>query len=231
MNEPDVNERPVRSLQLVSSFPLQIPEPSGLSLDFDGQALWTVSDRSNRVIKIDLQGHILKTLSYQGHDLEGITVDTVRHTLWIVEEHTREVVELDTTGRELERHRILSGNDNSGLEGICIDAEHRFFVVKEKKPGLFIALNSDFTIKSKREISFAGDFSGMCADTLLNRFWILSDQDESLFYWDRQKGVLSRYSLDVTKPEGIAVDFNKGLAYVVSDARSVLYVFRLQNSD
>ncbi len=231
MNEPDVNERSVHSLQLVSSFPLQISEPSGLSLDFDGQALWTVSDQTNRVFKIDLQGHILKTLSYHGHDLEGIAADTIRHTLWIVEEHTREVVELDTTGRELQRHRILSGNDNSGLEGICIDAKHRFFVLKEKKPGLFIALNSDFTIKSKREITFAGDYSGMCADTLSNRFWILSDQDKSLFYWDRQNGVLSRYSLDVTKPEGIAVDFFAGLAYVVSDAQSVLYVFRLPNSD
>lgn len=226
LNEPTDNNRSVHSLTLTNSFALEVTEPSGLALAADGKSLWTVSDNTNQVFQLSLTGQTLQTLSYQGRDLEGIAIDTVTHTFWVAEEHSRELVELDSSGRELQRHRILQGYDNSGLEGVCIDAEHRFFTIKEKKPGLFIALNSDFTIRTKTEITFARDFSGLCADTLLNRFWILSDQDESLFYWDVKQGVLAQYKLGIPNPEGIAIDFKNGIFYVVSDSEARLYVFK-----
>jgi len=227
LNEPTDSNRSVHSLKPIARYALEVSEPSGLALSQDKKSLWTVSDNTNQVFRLDLHGQILHTLSYQGRDLEGIAIDTVTQTLWVVEEHSRELVELDSTGKELQRHRILSGNDNSGLEGICIDGAHRFFTIKEKKPGMFIALNPDFTIKHKTEITFAADFSGLCADTLENRFWILSDQDESLFYWDTNQGVLRQYRLGVSGPEGIAIDFIQGIAYIVSDPESKLYVFKL----
>ena len=228
LKEPTDTDQPVLSLKLLNSFALDVTEPSGLALNPDGQSLWTVSDNTNQVFQISLTGEILKTLAYQGRDLEGIAIDTLNHTFWVAEEHSRELVELDSTGKELQRHRILEGNDNSGLEGVCIDAEHRFFTIKEKKPGLFIAINPDFSIKSKMTITFAKDYSGLCADTLLKRFWILSDKDQTLFYWDSKQYVLASYKINVTNPEGIAIDFTNGLAYIVSDAKSKLYVFRLE---
>ena len=226
LNEPTENTRSVHSLKLIASYALDVSEPSGLALAPDGNSLWTVSDNTNQVFQLSLTGKILQTLSYKGRDLEGIAIDTLTHTFWVAEEHSRELVELDSTGSELQRHRILEGNDNSGLEGICIDAAHHFFTIKEKRPGLFIALNADFSVKSKMEIAFAKDFSGLCADTLLNRFWILSDQDESLFYWDLKQGALAQYKLEIPSPEGIAIDFSKGFFYMVSDSESKLYVFR-----
>ena len=226
LNEPTENVRSVHSLKLIDSYALDVKEPSGLALAPDGNSLWTVSDHTNQVFQLSLSGKILQTLSYKGRDLEGIAIDTLKHTFWVAEEHSRELVELDSTGSELQRHRILQGYDNSGLEGLCIDAEHHFFTIKEKRPGLFISLNPDFTVKNKMEITFARDFSGLCADTLLNRFWILSDQDESLFYWDLKQGVLAQYKLEISSPEGIAIDFVKGIFYVVSDSESRLYVFK-----
>ena len=226
LNEQTENARSVHSLKLINSYALDVSEPSGLALAPDGNSLWTVSDNTNQVFQLSITGRILQTLSYKGRDLEGISIDTLTHTFWVAEEHSRELVELDSTGLALQRHRILEGNDNSGLEGICIDANHRFFTIKEKRPGLFIALNADFSIMSKMEITFAKDFSGLCADTLLNRFWILSDQDESLFYWDFKQGVLAQYKLEIPNPEGIAIDFTKSIFYVVSDSESKLYVFK-----
>ncbi|RLD12550.1 hypothetical protein DRI50_09025 [candidate division KSB1 bacterium] len=226
LKEPADTDQSVLSLKLINSFALDVKEPSGLALNPDGKSLWTVSDNTNQVYQLSLTGQILQTLSYQGRDLEGIAIDTVTQTFWLAEEHSRELVELDSAGLELQRHRILEGNDNSGLEGICIDTNHHFFTLKEKKPGLFLSLNPDFCIKNKLELTFANDYSGLCADTLLNRFWILSDQDESLYYWDLNDGVIKKYKLGITGPEGIAIDFKNEIFYVVSDPESRLYVFK-----
>ncbi|WP_169833690.1 SdiA-regulated domain-containing protein [Caldithrix abyssi] len=230
LTEPEDTTPPVRSLTLVNSYALDVAEPSGLALTPDGSALWTVSDHSNRIVQISLTGKRLKTLSYQGNDLEGVVIDPTAHTLWVAEERSRELVEVDSTGKELQRHRILDGDDNSGLEGVCFDVLRRLFTIKEKQPGLLMALNADFSIRWQKELSFAGDYSGLCADTLLNRFWILSDQDESLFLWDTNAGLVGQYKLNIVGPEGIAIDFARGLIYVVSDPQSRLYVFKLEKS-
>ncbi len=226
LNEPTDTVQSVRSLKLIDSYLLEIREPSGLALSMDGKSLWTVSDNSNLIYQISLTGQILKTLSYQGQDLEGIAVDAKNNTLWVAEERTRELVNIDSTGQELQRYRILDGNDNSGLEGICIDANHHLFTIKEKKPGLFISLKPDFTIEKKLELNFANDYAGLCADSLTNRFWILSAQDQTLFYWDfSSHKVLSQFKLSLRTPEGIAIDFKHGRFYIVSDSEERLYVF------
>ncbi len=230
LTEPEEAPPPVQSLTLVNSYALDVAEPSGLALTSNASALWTVSDHSNRIVQISLTGKRLKTLSYQGEDLEGVAIDPIAQTLWVAEERSRELVEVDSTGIELQRHRILDGDDNSGLEGICFDVQRHLFTIKEKQPGLFLALSADFSIRLQKELTFAEDYSGLCADTLLDRFWILSDQDESLFLWDINAGLVNQYKLNIVGPEGIAIDFARSLIYVVSDPQARLYVFKLQKS-
>jgi len=227
LTEPAPDESSARFLKPLHTYELTVAEPSGLSLNADNTFLWTVSDQTNHVYKMTLTGQVVDTLRYEGYDLEGITFDSARQVLWVAEEHSRELVKLDLKGNELERHRILEGFDNSGLEGLCIDREHNFFTIKEKSPGLFLALNPDFSIKRQIELTFDDDNSGLWADTLQNRFWILSDQSQSFYLWSPDKGVIRQFKIPVKKPEGIAIDFQNALVYIVSDAESKLYVFAL----
>lgn len=212
-------------LNLLASYSISVPEPSGLSMGANGQSLWTVSDQTNRVYHIDLTGRVLQTLSYTGTDLEGVAYDSTRGCLWVTEEQTRELVKLSLGGTELARHRILGGQDNSGLEGVCLDGQGNLFVLKEKLPGLFIRLKPDFSIDAQVTLDFARDYSGLFCDTTAGRFWIVSDESRRIYLWDQQKGVQKQFDLSIPKAEGIAWDFSKNRLYVVSDSEAKLYIF------
>lgn len=225
LREPTAGEQAAPQLKLQGSYPLEVPEPSGLALHPDGQSLWTVSDQTNRVYRINLSGGILEALDYRGTDLEGVTYDSSCKCLWVAEERSRELVKLDLSGNELERHRILEGMDNSGLEGLCLTTDHCLAVVKEKNPGLFLVLNPDFSVKRQIALDFARDYSGLWPDTVAQRYWIVSDEEKTLYLWEENNGVVERYFLGINKAEGIAIDWRKNRIYVVSDSESKLYVF------
>lgn len=226
-SEPAAPQQQAPQLQLLATFSLNVPEPSGLSLGSEAKSLWTVSDQTNRIYRLDLSGKVLQTLAYTGIDLEGVVFDTTRKVLWVAEEQTREIVKVDLSGAELERHRILNGQDNSGLEGICLDSSGTIFLLKEKNPGLFIELNRDFSVKQQLELGFAGDYSGICCAGAPGEFWIVSDQSQMVYRWSRKNGVSERYSLPINKAEGVAYNVTNGRLYVVSDSEAKLYVFSL----
>ncbi|TVR27467.1 MAG: hypothetical protein EA390_13820 [Balneolaceae bacterium] len=72
-------------LELISRYPLNIRDPSGLTLDISGKFLWTVSDDPRgHIYKIGFTGEILEVLTdYEGDDLEGITINPNDSTLWV----------------------------------------------------------------------------------------------------------------------------------------------------
>ena len=214
-------------LPLIAAHPLDFPEPSDVAIDVAGATLWMVGNHPERVYQLDLAGTLVRTLPYDGHDLEGIAFDPRDTTLWVTEENLREVVHLSRDGVELSRHSLgLTGEQNSGLEGICLDNGGRVFVLNEKHPGLFIALDSGLAIASEDSLDFANDYSGMAYHPARSCFWIVSDQSERLFLWSTSQHVVAEYLLPFRKPEGIAFDPVADRVYVVSDATNVLYVYR-----
>ncbi|OQX89028.1 hypothetical protein B6D60_00290 [candidate division KSB1 bacterium 4484_87] len=231
IHEKEVLQPSDSRLQLIQAHRMEVTEPSGLSLDKSRQFLWTVNDPpSNQVYKIDLTGKIIETLTYSGDDLEGVTCDISEDALWIAEESKREIVKISFTGEELERHPIaISGNSKNGLEGITMTRDGEIWLVNEKDPGELIQLTSDFSIKYQFVLSVATDYSGICADTTDGRFWVVSDESQLLFLWDKKNGVIEQYSLPFKKAEGIAVDFDNDLFYIVSDSEQKLYVFKIAN--
>ena len=218
-------------LQQIGQFHTEVAEPSGLSLAEGGQYLWTVNDPpSNKVYKIDLNGNIVQILDYAGDDLEGIVFDSTENVIWIAEEGKRELVKISLSGAELERHQIpFSGNSSHGFEGIALAKSGEFWVVNEKEPAVLIELDKDFLIKATFEPGVSSDLSGICADTTAGRFWLVSDESQLLFLWDRENGVIEQFSLPMKKAEGIAIDFAKGLFYIVSDSEQKLYVFKISS--
>ncbi|MBC8184072.1 SdiA-regulated domain-containing protein [candidate division KSB1 bacterium] len=216
-------------LKKEADYKLDVEEPSGLAFSVDGNFLWTISDKTNKVYQITLTGTIVKELSYTGNDLEGIVQHPGDSTLWVVEEYQADIVQLDTSGNELKRVSIPVNGGGSSLEGITINpANNHLYLVKEKNPGVLIHLNEKHEMVSYLRISFAGDYSGIYFDAQNSFLWIISDQDKTVFKCDLSGKVLEQYPVDVNKIEGIAVDVNNSLIYLVSDSYERLYVYSIQ---
>jgi uncharacterized protein YjiK len=214
------------TLRLIASHPLSFPEPSDLTINESGTVLWTVTNHPEKVRQLDLDGTLVRTLPYDGNDLEGVVYDPSDSTLWVAEENRREVVHLDLNGNVLSRTALgLTGERNSGLEGICLDDAGRMFLLNEKHPGLFLETNPDLSIASQLTLTFADDYSGMSYDRQKSCYWIVSDQSQKLYLWSKPTGVAKEYPLSFPKPEGVAFDEAANLLYIVSDSTNTLYVY------
>jgi len=226
-----VNEEPVQnqieSIVPIEEYNVEVPEPSGLCFAKDKKSLYTVSDKTGKIYQLDLKGKVINTLSFKGNDLEGITYDSTTNTIWVTEEVNREIVQLDLNGTEQKRKKIIEGSDNTGLEGICITSDNIFYVLKEKSPGQLIKLNSDLTVNRVIVMDFASDYSGICSDTLSDRFWMVSDESRKLFLWDKDSGTIHEYKIPIEKAEGVAYDAKNNKVYIISDSEEKMYVFTM----
>jgi len=218
-----------QSLKLIYQVKIDVAEPSGLTVSPDGTSLWTVSDRKKRVYQLDLQGNVRKKLPKTHFDLEGITTAENVNELWIIGERKRMLIQIDTLGNEIRRIKIdLPGSKNQGLEGIAWNNKAKvFYLLNEKNPGVLIKLDRDFSIEKKYAIDAAADYSGLFYDAALDKFWITSDESRLLMLWSERFGVERAFSFDINKAEGVAVDARRKRIYIVSDAESTLFVFKL----
>ncbi|MBL7014341.1 MAG: SdiA-regulated domain-containing protein [Candidatus Marinimicrobia bacterium] len=219
-------------LIFIESVSLDVPEPSGLTLNGDGSALYVVSDPpDNSVYKIDLLGNIKRTLYYSGYDLEGVTYDLRDHTLWIAEESLLEIVHIDTLGNLLSRHSILFDNSesNKGFEGIVLNpTTGTINLLNEKNPGVFLVLDSALIKTQELELGFAQDYSGICLNDINGNYFIVSDESKQMFEWNEQDGVINTYSLNFEKAEGVGFNSNTNRIYIVSDSEQKLYIYEFQ---
>lgn len=216
-------------LELIQVYDLDVPEPSGLTLNADKSVLYVVSDPpDNQVRKLSLQGEILKTLSYIGRDLEGITYDKSDHTLWVVEEGKREIVHLDTSGNELEQFFVnFPGSDNNGFEGITLGANNNFFVLNEMNPGMILEINTSALILNETEPGTALDYSGICYVPEIEKFFIVSDESKQLMIFNTNLELEDVLIIAIEKAEGIDYDYILNRLYIVSDKKKKLYVYVL----
>jgi len=225
--EPETPSTNEPKLELISSANVQVDEPSGLCLSLDKKSLWTVSDHTGKIYQIDFNGNVLKTMSYRGNDLEGVVVDPSDSTIWVVEEYLSQIVQLDTEdGNELNRITVVGAAGTSGLEGITINSSNNhFLLLKEQDPGVLIELDENFNLLRYKRIGFAFDFSGIFYEAQNQQLWIVSDQNEKVYKCDLDGKVLTEYLIDVRNPEGITVDIDNDLVYIVSDSYEKLYIF------
>ena len=213
-------------LNLIQSIDLEVSEPSGLTLNEDKTALYTVSDPpDNRVYKLDLEGNVIKTLNYVGTDLEGISFDGRDGTLWVVEESLYEIVHLDTNGVELDRYVIdFTGVSGNGFEGITL-MDGRFFVLNEAQPGTLLEIDSLFQIVDTETLSFAMDYSGICLNDSTGELMVVSHKSQELFVLDSLQAVSKSASLDIDQAEGLDYDEGSNRLYIVSDSEEKLFVY------
>ncbi|MGB5287023.1 MAG: SdiA-regulated domain-containing protein [Ignavibacteriaceae bacterium] len=226
----DKEDNSVKNLQFSIAETIPVPEPSGLDLTYDETGFWVVSDENSTVYLLDSWGKEVKRFKVSGNDLEGITViDESR--LAVVLERTREVVVLDTSGTELKRAKLeLSGELNSGLEGITYDPEQKkIYLVNEKDPILLLTLDENLAEISRDTLNFLKDASGIYFDSADNKLWILSDENQMIFKTNLSGNeIYEKYMIKVEQPEGITFNKNGTRLYIVSDIQGSLYVFNLE---
>ena len=211
-------------LEPIEKYLLQITEPSGLA--FSNGSLWTVSDENSTVYKVNADGKIVYSFEVNGNNLEGITVvdDTL---IAVVLEQLREVVLIDTLGNEISRYSInLSGEKNSGLEGISYNpANQHFYIVNEKDPVLLMETDRNFIELTRKNIKEANDLSGIYYSSKEDCLWLLSDEDSKIIKYSFENKILAEYKLNVEQPEGITLNEDESRIYIVSDKTGELFVY------
>lgn len=217
------------TLQPIETISLKIPEPSGLHYAKLTNTLWIVSDENSTIYNVNLKGQILSKLIVNGSDLEGITIikDSI---LVVVLERDRSIVFLNKKGKEQKRIKVkITGALNNGLEGIAYNPiNNSFFVVNEKKPGLLLEININGKIITRNELKFASDYSGLFFNQSENILWIISDEDKAIFKCTTDGKLIKKYNIEIEQIEGISIDFEKSLLYIISDPLEKLFVFELQ---
>ncbi len=233
----------------------KLEEPSGLTRAADG-TLWTVSDKARRLFQLNTDGELLASIKLEHRDLEGITFDH-HDRLLVVDEDGDRIRVLDRqNGDQLDQRRIsdMSGfakiepvwkASKHGLEGITGDpVRDEILLLKEAEPCLLIAVSADLqTIHSVVPLGpqldpdrpDELDASGLCYDPMFDLLWIVSDRGRSLFGFDRRSDQIEHAlpltrkedSQRIKKAEGVALDSEQRLLYVVCDQDATLTTYRL----
>ncbi len=221
------------SLEPVSEITLDVTEPSGLSFGPGDSTLLVVSDNTNKVYEMTLEGNVIRELAYSGNDLEGVTCNPFENKVVVTEERKRQLVVLDySDGTEQERFDIPTGGntDNKGPEGVSYNTNNRvYYIVNEDLPGELILWSNTLGVISTTPLHFASDYSAIFTDAKNALIYIVSDESKALYKCDYNANVITGYPLPDTKFEGIAVDSNSGLIYLVNDKTRKLYIFKILN--
>ncbi len=219
-----------KTLKLLYETHIDIPEPSGLSFDNFTNTLWCVSDSNGKIYNLDTLGVVINTFQTEGVDLEGIAFDSRDKTLWITDESSSNLINVSTIGNTIHSYHLdFVPAGNSGLEGVCIDSNENFCILKEKNNGYFYKLDKNLNILKEISLDFAEDFSGIYPNNSESQFWIVSDQSQELILWDSSQNlVLQSYNLNFPKAEGIVYLADRSVFYIVSDSQSKLYKFKTE---
>ena len=229
-------------------------EPSGLVLSHKKNALWTISDDTNKIFKISLSGKLKKGQSFTLADteLEGITLIQDGKFILVVKESTNELIKISTDTQEINDRKCLSdmqGYDsiavyfsneltNKGLEG-CTWNQHTqtLFVIKEANPGLLIEISSDLQriishciLQDKNGFSAEDikseeiDFSDLCYDQSQKLFWIISDKARRLFLYDLAENKVLQSSKLVYSKKAKDKTIKKAEGIAVDSDKNRLYI-------
>lgn len=214
-------------LNLISQWPVSIPETSGLA-SFHNDYFLTVSDSLSIIYLINKNGEIIRELEYIGENTEGVAYNPVGNELFVVEENTNEIVQLDTNGQIVNRFSVPLENKvkRHGLEGItyCPTNDH-LYVVSEKLPAILFEIKKDGTVIDSHEINFAEDLSSVFYDEQLDLLWILSDDSKTLTRCNLDGEPDKTWDTGVKKGEGLVVDSKNNRVYIVTDGDSYLNIY------
>lgn len=203
---------------------IDVAEPSGLALW--GDQLLVVGDESNDVYFLDLHGSRVDRVEVGVRGMEGVAVDLLRQQLLVTDEDRGDIVRLSFEGEELDRTHFRWADEESGIEGLSVDARSgQVLFAKENNPSSIAAMDVEGDELFRERVNFAADLSALAIDTSEGLVYVLSDQDQTLYRLDEDLRVESSWELDIRKPEGLVVD--SGRVFITSDLDDELTIFDL----
>jgi uncharacterized protein YjiK len=209
-----------------------------MELNGDAVSADTVTPLSTAISSADFEG-----VTY-GPPPPGITDD---HFIYLVDENANSIVPVNYGTLKYRKPVPLSGmanysstvqcgtsgtvaqnlndpTENKGLEGITWNPDlATFFVIQEKEPGLMIQISSDLkTILACKVLGFnaTGDYSDIAYDSNRKKYWILSDEAQSVSLYDWSTGTTvqgSPFPLTYSHGEGVAYDPVEDQLYTCTD--------------
>jgi uncharacterized protein YjiK len=208
---------------------------SGVALHQANSALFVVDNGNANVYELTVTGTVVRTISTSGiTDPEGIGYYRL-NTFFIAEEGKSNILRVDipATGTgpldwsSVPALNLASNWGNTGVEGISYcGANNTLYAVKEINPPRLYRItldntgafqtsyeNDPFNIESN-----AGDAADIYALSDGN-FIIVNQEQNRLEGYGPNGEPLSRLSLGMTKPEGIAIDTADGTIYIVGEPR------------
>ncbi len=228
----EVHKDPVeyKSLILLQIFDLDIEGPSGLSKSFLPDHFYTVCDQTGNVYLINNKGEIFQTIELAGDDLEGVEFVEENLSVYVLEEKLRIVIRLTPGGSILDTFQldIPLQNINDGPEGIAYNPNVKhFYIVNEKNPAMLFVFDTLFQKIIEYPLNFAKDYSSVDYEPVNDHLWILSEESKLLARCNLKGEPEKIYQTDVPDGEGLVMDFENELVYIVCDDTSRLFVFRL----
>lgn len=216
-----------QNLKQLASYPMNVPEPSGLFYNSKTNSLFTVSDGNGTVYEINFNGSVLRSFMIPSSDLEGITFSANNDTMYVVEETNRLVSKYLADGRKLSSFSVnVATAPNNALEGITIDNNNHIIIINEKNPRMILEFIGQKEL-FRKEIDYASDLSDIFYERNTNSFWIVSDESQKVIWLSRDFNLIGQWSIPFTKGEGITIHNNK--IYIVNDATNTLYEFEKPN--
>jgi uncharacterized protein YjiK len=223
------------SLTLLNTYSISsVPEPSDLTYDKVNNQLFSVSDTGN-IYRLSVTGQLLQTYTFAG-DLEGVSMSGTANTLIVAIEDTYKLVEYNyLTGSKITHTMSYTnqGVTSSGIEGVTYNTlTGEVYFLNEKDPGALIVANSSYNVTNEYPISFAGDYSACDFVDESGYLWIGSDQDSSVYKCTTDGTVVQTFNLGtLNKLEGIAIDYDRQILYVVTDGDAKLYVYQINDPE
>ena len=214
-------------LNLIAEYELGISQPSGLSLYEDGKLL-SVSDQTGMAYVISTEGVLHESFSLTGNDLEGVYFSNADQVIYHVDESTGNLHATDTDITLISSTPIIAPDGNQGLEGCTMNPiTGTIYLLKERSPGILIQYDVSSGDLQSFTLDFSEDYSGIAYKESTDELYIISDASKALSICSITGTELARYNLCIDKAEGIALDEQQGLIYIVSDKTEVLYVFEM----
>lgn len=218
-----------RQVEIIATYDLSVPEPSGLSFGKNYETLWVVSDSpDNSIYQISLTGTLIQKLSIKGDDFEGIAYDHQNDLLWVADEKNCSITKMTTQGVVLSVAEFnISQIPNYGLEGIGLADSGYYWMAHEKEPGAIFKVNKENSIVDQLTIKNLKDYSGLFFDNDSGKLWIVSDESRLLVSFDTKTKDIVKYSIPIEKAEGVTLNPLDNTFFIVSDSQAKLYHLKL----
>lgn len=231
-SEEAATDAPPEPLPLVATYPLtDIDDASGIDV-FEG-LLYIVGDTKTEVEVWTTSGARVETVETGVRtalpDIEGIAI--VADGEFILA-HEGEGALMRSRPTEQPKIRLEGSLDgNNGLEGVCVRrSDGHIFAAKESKPSILYELDAAGVEVGRVTLDIDGDVAGLthlgdpaCPDQLL----AVNQEQREVMQLTSAGEVLRRWTIDASRPEGLAYDGGSRL-YVVDEARADLIVFAFE---